>query len=343
MTTLRSYSILPIVLLLAISAGKGTATSRAERNASRLNAPLSRNAMTTSLVSLRKPDGLVLSAANLYFTSHDATRACAWRTAQSSRPGQEIALYCEPYARFGDIVYAQVDCTWWGYFFAMSGGVVTIKRIPLTGGPATVLTTTNSIDIENSHRNLVTEGVNLYWQDATSVRKMPIRGGAVTVLDTTSPSTPTAGLALQNGNVIYAHLSNIRYVPTSGSIISPLFRRIAKTPSRVTALSAVTNGVLWGDQSGAIRLKVGSVTTTLQSSGNLVPTSVAINKTGAAEAWTQCGSSQPCRLHLRTGAHFPFPVLKFSMSIGAHALGATMTSSRTVFWGDAAGVHRQVF
>src|SRR5947209_16318417 len=76
----------------------------------------------TELVSSRKPEGLILSTGNVYFTSHDATSASVWRTAQSSSPGQEIRLYREKGARFGDIVFAQVDGNWWGYFFADGTG-----------------------------------------------------------------------------------------------------------------------------------------------------------------------------------------------------------------------------
>lgn len=301
-------------------------------------APISVHALTTGLVSNRKPDGLILSTGNLYFTSHDASTASVWRTAQSSSPGQEILLYSEPGARFGDIVFAQVDGNFFGYFFATKAGVITIKRVPLTGGAATVLATVTNVDVANSHRNLITDGVNLYWQDVNSVRKMPIRGGAVTLLDATSPNTPTAGLALRNGNVIYASVANIRFVPTGGAITSPLVRTIATASSRVTALHAVSNGVYWGEQSGAVRLRVGSTTTTLPSTPGLVPTSISTNgfTAGAAQAWTQCGS-QSCRLQ------FAFPVFNSSKAIGADALGVTVTSSGNVFWGDAAGVHRQVF
>ncbi len=299
------------------------------------------DSMTTGLVSSRKPDGLILSTGNLYFTSHDGNTAIVWRAAQSSSPGQEFVLWSEPDARFGDIVFAQVDGIWWGYFFklATTTGSISIRRVPLTGGPAIDIgPQIENVDVANSHRNLVTDGVNLYWQDDVSVRKMPIRGGAVTVLDATSPNTPTAGLALQNGNVIYASVAHIIHVPTSGAITSPLVRTIATASSRVTALHAVSNGVYWGEQSGAIRLKVGSTTTTLPSTMGLVPTSISTNgfTAGAAQAWTQC-SSQSCQLD------FDFPVSNFSMQIGADALGVTVTSSGNVFWGDAAGVHRQVF
>ena len=302
--------------------------------------PIAAPAPATGLVSFRKPDGLILSTGNLYFTSHDAAGAAVWRTAQSSIPGQEGVLYWEQGARFGDIVFAQVDGVFFGYFFATSGfgAEITIKRVPLAGGTATVLATLTNVDVANSHRNLITDGVNLYWQDDRSVRKVPIRGGPVTVLDPSGTNTPTAGLALQNGNIIYASVADIRFVPPGGAITSPAVRTIATASSRVTALYAVSNGVYWGEQSGAVRVKVGPTTTTLPSTPGLVPTSISTNgfTAGAAQAWTQCGS-QSCRLQ------FAFPAFNSSVAIGADAFGVSITSSGNVFWGDAAGVHRQVF
>jgi hypothetical protein len=295
-------------------------------------------ALTTGLASHRKPDGLILSTGNLYFTSHDASSAQVFRAAQSSSPGQEILLHSEPSARFGDIVYAQVGGVWFGYFFAEGSGVITIKRVPLTGGAATILTTVTNVDVANSHRNLVTDGVNLYWQDVSSVRKMPIGGGPITVLDPSNPNTPTAGISLRDGNIIYASVKDIRYVPTSGAVTAPLVRTIATASSRVTALFTVANGVYWGENDGTVRLKVGSTTTTLQTSTGLVPTSIATNgyTAGGALVWTECGS-QSCRMHFRLpGGNWVTP-------IAGHALGAAVTSVGNVFWGDADGVHRQVF
>lgn len=296
--------------------------------------------LSIGLVSHRKPDGLILSTGNIYFTSHDASAATVWRTSQTSNPGREAILYWEPDAVFGDIVFAQVDGSFWGYFFAQKVGAptVTIKRVPLTGGVATTIATVSNVDIVNSHRNLVTDGVNLYWQDVNSVRKIPIRGGDITVLDETQPNTPTAGIALQFENVVYASVSDIRFVPKSGSIVAPSVRTIATASSRVTALHTVSNGIYWGEQNGIIRLKVGPTTTTLPSTTGLVPTSISSNghTAGAAQAWTQCGS-QECRLH------FDFPGWKSSLAIGRDAIGVTVTSSGNVFWGDANGVHRQIF
>jgi hypothetical protein len=175
--------------------------------------------------------------------------------------------------------------------------------------------------------------VNLYWQDVNSIRKMPIRGGNVTKLDATSPNTPTAGLALQNGNIIYASGADIRYVPKSGAITSPLVRTIAKGSGRVTALHAASNGVYWGEQNGAIRMKAGSTITTLPSTMGLVPTSIWAD--GNKVVWTQC-SSTLSRLH------FHSPTNKWSKAIDLNALGVAISSSSgQIFWGDDGGVHRQ--
>src|SRR4051812_41171189 len=47
-------------------------------------------------VSVHKPDGMILSTGNLYFTSHDVFGANVFRMGQTSTPGQEITLYHEP-------------------------------------------------------------------------------------------------------------------------------------------------------------------------------------------------------------------------------------------------------
>lgn len=291
------------------------------------------------LVSSRKPDGLILSTGNLYFTSHDAAGAAVWRTSQSSIPGQESVLYWEAGARFGDIVFAQINGNFFGYFFAEKSGVITIRRVSLAGGNATVLATVTNVDVANSHRNLITDGVNLYWQDDQAVRKMPIGGGAVTVLDQTRPNTPTAGIALQNNRVIYADVDEIRFVPTVGAITNPQLRIIARSSSPVTALHVVSNGVYWGERVGAVRLKrSGSANiVTIQAPGSFIPTSISSSgfTAGAMEAWTQC-RAQLCRLRIQTPA-----TSGSSIAIGADAFGVSILSSGKIFWGDAAGVHRR--
>jgi hypothetical protein len=292
----------------------------------------------SGLVSYRQPDGLILSTANVYFTSHDGNTAIVWRTAQSANPGQEFLLWSEPHARFGDIVFAQVAGTWYGYFFKkeLGTGRVSIRYVPLTGGEEAQDVNAEpieNVDVMNSHRNLVTDGVNLYWQDKNAVRKMTIGGGTITTLDTTTENTPIAGLSLEDGNLIYASGAEILYVPTSGAITPPFARTIAHASSRVTTLRAISNGVYWGEESGTVRCKIGSTTSTLQSTSDMVPTSISTLGVEAV-AWTQCGS-QSCQLN------YQFPVNDGGTAISAEARGVSVTSSSYAFWGDASGLHRQ--
>ncbi len=300
--------------------------------------PLPAASPTPHLISLRKPTGMILSTGNLYFTSHDAAGATVWRTSQTSIPGQETVLFWEAGAKFGDIVFAQVDGRFFGYFLARKDGVTTIRRVSLTGGPATVMATiSNNIDIENSHRNLLTDGVNIYWQDDVAIRKIPIGGGPITVIDPSNPNTPLAGLAFQNGNIVYASVAEIRFVPPNGSSTPPSSRIIVTAASRVVSLHAVSNGVYWGDNNGAVKRKVGAATSTLQATGGLA-TSISSSgpSAGGTEAWTECSGSQ-CRLHVK------FLFVRFTTAVAANPIGVTVMPGRRVFWGDAAGIHRRSF
>jgi hypothetical protein len=170
---------------------------------------------------------------------------------------------------------------------------------------------------------------------------MPIRGGAITVLDQATPNTPTAGLALQNGNVIYASVTAIRHVPVNGTTTPPSARTIVTAAERVTALHAVLGFIYWGEQSGAIRAIVasGGTPATISTIPGFVPTSISTSVRGAgvfAQAWTQC-NSQSCRLH------FDVPTGESSLyTIDRNALGVSVASSGNVFWGDATGVHRHI-
>ena len=296
---------------------------------------------TSQLLSFRSPDGLILSTGNLYFTYHDAATASVWRASQDAVPGQEILLYSEPGPQFGDIVFAEVGGAFFGYFFAQQqDGTIAIKRVPLTGGAATVLVTVTDIDVANSHRNLVTDGANLYWQDGEAVRRMPIGGGPVTVLDEVDPNTPTAGLALQNGNLIYASFADIRYVPVGGATTPPSTRTIVTAAERVTALHAVLDFIYWGEESGAIRVVLanGASAETISTIAGFIPTSIATSTRGGvyAQAWTQC-DLQSCRLH------FDVPSGEDLLyTIGDNALGVAVAASGNLFWGDAAGIHRHI-
>jgi hypothetical protein len=306
-------------------------------------------AATSELVSKRQPDGLILSTANVYFTARDYTSAHTqtakvWRTAQTAAPGQEAFLCGEPGAFFSDIVFANVGGTFYGYFFATTAAVgerVWIKRVPLApvigGHTATSVGDDLGVfDIRDTHRNLVTDGSFLYWQDGRAVWRMSV-GGDATVLDDAPTTAPFAGLALQGKNLIYASGNHIRYVPTDGSAITPPhLRTIVTAASRVTALHAIYNGVYWGEDSGKVKLKVGNSITTLSSAPGFRPTSISTNESTNNRVWSECGGSSGCRLQFRYSQNH------WLNAIGTGAHGVTVTPEDNVFWGDAAGVHRQV-
>jgi hypothetical protein len=336
-TALLSRAFLVSQLALVLSLGACTVASPEVEDDDGTPVASASAALSSGPVSNRKPDGLILSTGNLYFTSHDATGATVWRASQASSPGQEGALFHETGATFGDIVYANVGGTWFGYFFAQNATGTTIKRVPLAGGAATVLATVTNIDIINSHHNLATDGVSLFWQDVSSVRKMPIGGGDITVLDEASPNTPTAGIWLRDGTVVYASVRDIRFVPIGGSTLPPSARTLATAAARVTTLRPVSNGVYWGDNNGTVQLKVGTTVSTIQTASGLIPTSIATNASasGGPLAWTDCAST--CKLH------FKFPGGNWFDPIAGDALGTVITGSGQVYWGDDNGVHRLVF
>ena len=250
----------------------------------------------------RKPDGFILSEREIYTSPitmlrplsvlEGRAKCCPPVRKSFSTPSQDAALETlrshKSMAFGGDTSFRP----------ALEEPAAN-KRVPLTGGAATVLTAVTNVDVANSHRNLITDGENLYWQDVDSVRKMPIRGGAVTVLDQARPNTPTAGLALQDANIVYASVADIRFVPTSGTTTPPSARTIVTASERVTALHAVLTFVYWGEQGGAVRARTsGSAPNDLPSASGFVPTSISTSVRGGvfAQAWTQCGS-QACKLH----------------------------------------------
>ena len=160
------------------------------------------------------------------------------------------------------------------------------------------------------------------------------------MLDEAEPNTPTAGIALQNGNLIYASVADIRYVPVGGATTPPASRTIFTTAERVTALHAVLEFIYWGDDSGVIGVVLanGTAPETIATTGGLIPTSISTSTHGGvyAQAWTQCGS-QSCQLH------FDVPSGEDSLyAIGGNAIGVSIASSGNLFWGDDTGVHRHI-
>jgi hypothetical protein len=292
--------------------------------------------MSRRIVAQHVADGMVLSTANIYFTAHEIPDARVFRTAQSATPGQEAELCHEPDCRFGDIVFAKVDDVFYGYFFALAGGMTTIRRIPLAPQPGQVAEiigpATADIDIVSSHGNLVTDGSFLYWQSDTAINKMPVRGGAVTVLDTTPLTRPATGLHLVGPNLIYAVDRVVHYVPVDGSAITPPALRIVFTvatgvvacaPQAGSIYVADRNGaIVWHSDNGSGQVK--------QDPGAAFITSMAYDGAHAALAWTQMAATW--QLHVDSSVNH------LTFTTGANPRLAMFNAAGGLYWLDDDGV-----
>jgi hypothetical protein len=290
--------------------------------------------MSGRIVARHVVDGMVLSTANIYFTAHDNNVARVFRTAQSAIPGQEAELCQELNCRFGDIVFAKVDDVFYGYFFALAGGVTTIRRIPLAPQPGQAAEIIGppiaDIDIVSSHGNLVTDGSFLYWQSDTAINRMPVRGGAVTVLDATPLTRPVAGLHLVGRNLIYAVDRVGHHVPTDGSAITPPSLRVAfTTDTGVVAFAPAQGGFIYvAERNGAIVAHSangsGQVT---QAPGAAFITSLAYD---VALAWTQMAATWE--------AHLDETITDLTFPTAANPRLIMFNAERDVYWLDDDGV-----
>jgi hypothetical protein len=314
---------------------------------------------------------MVLSTANIYFTTHDedgATVATAgsqppgarvFRTAASASPGQETELCYEQGSRFGDIVYANVDGVFYGYFFALTGAATDVKvngmRVP--SGTTTIrqvrLDETHQaaevighwftdIDIVSSHGNLVTDGSFLYWQSDNAINKMHIQTGEVTSLDATTLTRPVAGLYLFGPNLIYAVDRVVHYVAADGSSTTVPAERVVFTADAGVVASALLTEEVAGeliyaaDRNGGIVVHSANGTSVAQ-----VPGTAFITSMGGAFAWTQMAADQiapgeiaatwQLRINTFTGNDFTF-------TTGANPRLATVNDNGFVYWLDDDGV-----
>ena len=258
--------------------------------------------MSWRIVAQQVADGIVLSTGNIYFTAHDSTGATVFRTAQSATPGQEVQLCHEPDCRFGDIVFAKVGDVFYGYFFALTGGMTTVRRIPLAPQPGQAAEIIGppiaDIDIVSSHGNLVTDGVFLYWQSDTAINKMPIGGGAVTVLDTTPLTRPVTGLHPVGPNLIYAVERVVHYVPVAGPVVAPpALRVLFTTATGVVACAPLQGSIYVADRNGAISWHPDTGSGQIkQDPGAGFITSMAYDGTRQALAWTQMAATWEVRV-----------------------------------------------
>jgi hypothetical protein len=291
--------------------------------------------MSNRIVARRDADGIVLSTANIYFTAHDGAGASVFRTAQSATPGQEAELCHEPNCRFGDIVFANVDGVFYGYFFALASGVTTIRRIPLAPQPGQVAEIIGppiaDIDIVSSHGNLVTDGSFLYWQSDTAINKMPVRGGAVTVLDRTPLTRPVTGLHLVGGNVIYAVDRVVYHVLADGFTITPPNLRVVFTADTGIAAYVPQVGLTYvAERNGAIVSNSGNSTGQVQAPGAAFITSMAYDGAHVALMWTQMAATWEVRVNASA--------FDDSLTAGANPRLVMFNAAGDLYWLDDDGV-----
>jgi hypothetical protein len=257
-------------------------------------------------LSYSRPNRLLQSTGNLYWTGAQTTQIVATRTVQgraaqtvagsseavvyraskTNQPGQERILYAEASSplspvNFQAITYANVGGNWYGYFVANYPlwHESVIKRVPLTGGAAVVLATSPAAI---GTRDLVTDGTFLYWADAGGIRKMAINGGTVQTL---ASGGAFAHLGLAGSWLYYSSGNNILDVPASGGASFTL----VSAPSAITALypPSTTNGLLWGEANGSVTSLDGDIYYEFQAPVAGVSVS-SVSVAGSYVVWANC-------------------------------------------------------
>ncbi len=291
--------------------------------------------------------GLISSTGNLYFTSFGINEfgpsgASFLRTGKYSAPGTEITLYGElgpAYFNFGNVVWALENGTYYGYFVAnyeqSTPRYSQIKRVPLAGGPDTVLTTSSTyIGVGD----LATDGTSLFWTDESGIRKMSVNGGGVQTL-VSGPAY--SHISLDSSYVYYSSGTGIYRIPKGGGAAL----NIANAATNVTALYtwAATRAysfVFWGEQSGAVRSYSpfgGSIYTWQNPLAGRSVTSVGYD--GNRALWIDC--TQPgnstCTARIQSGGVTPTTV---NAGVGASHLQWDSTS---MYWIGVPGIQRYVY
>ena len=291
---------------------------------------------------------VIASTGNLYFTSSMAEEfgpdsASFYRTSKTATVGGEGLLYQETGDRpgayyFGKPVWAYTSGTYYGYFAANYSdfGVYTsqIKRVPLAGGSAVTIGYPPGYI---GSKDLVTDGLRLYWADATGIRSMPIAGGAIATL-VSSHGTALFLIGGVDADYLYYSVGSlIRQVPKSGGASATLIT----APHVVTAIYAHAGSVTtihWGEKDGAVRSLDGYLTLTHvgPNPGRNV-TSVGFD--GARMLWIDC--AQPgdysCDVKVKDSAGIRV------VSSGCARRGNLQWDAASMYWAGGGAIHRYVY
>jgi hypothetical protein len=216
-------------------------------------------------------ENMVQSQGNLYWTA-DTGASCSrcwaavYRTGKRSQPGQELVLYRESSAQpvqFGDLNYAQVGGTYYGYFVANYPATHTslIKRVPLAGGAAvTIATSPRYIGSDD----LVNDGSFLYWADAGAIRRVAIGGGTIQKIVN---STILSRIRVLGGKLYFSNGDRVGVTNVTGSTPTVIGTADATVTALDVAATAKANGteVAFGSSRGSVYDKTGEMTTAVQS------------------------------------------------------------------------------
>jgi hypothetical protein len=301
-----------------------------------------------SLVAYCECVGLVSSTGNLYFTSFGINEfgpsaASFLRTGKYSPPGSEGLLYSESgpaYFDFGNVVWAKVAGTYYGYFVAnydrFGVRISQIKRVPLGGGSPVILAQSPAyIGVGD----LATDGSTLFWADAGGVRSISLNGGAIHTLVS---STSVSHIGLDPVSVYYSEGVRISRVAKAGGAATPLLFAAANVTALYLwpALPTSYSFIFWGEQGGAVRSysPFGGSQFTWQ---NPIPgrdvTSVGYDGTRAL--WIDCAEpgNPQCNVSVQSGGVHPTTV---NAGVGASHLQWDATS---MYWIGVPGIQRYVY
>jgi hypothetical protein len=322
--------------------GSGPDSSSAE-TASVLSTGQTDAAAISSIVAYSSPTGLIASTGNLYWTSKAYNEfgpdmSAVWRAGKNNLPGNEIVLYREygDDRYFGDIVYANPGA-FYGYFVAnyqTANGVISqIKRVSLTGGPATVIANSPG----PMPRDLITDGTRLFWVDAGGIRSVPLGGGTVTTLR--GEGAFTTHIRLDSSHLYFSEQYLILRMPKAGG----LERVVISTNGIVTALHVESSigRLFWGEQGGGVfstaanQVQGPRVTYQAPSAGRDI---TSVGWDGSRVLWADClqpGNTQ-CTIKKFAGG------LTRTVTSGKVGVGHLQWDASSIYWGDVSYLRKYV-
>jgi hypothetical protein len=299
---------------------------------------------SSSIVAISSPNGLIASTGNLYWTSKIYDEfgpdiSVVWRAGKNNVPGNEVVLYREDGddRYFGDIVYANPGA-FYGYFvvnYQTAGGLSSqIKRVPLTGGPATVIANSPA----PVPRDLVTDGTSLFWVDEGGIRSVPLGGGLVTTLR--GEGAYITHLRVDSSYIYFSEEYLINRMPKPGGGEGV----VARTNGIVTALhvDASIGWLFWGEQGGGVRATttepsgdLGGVTFQ-ETSGDRDVTSVGWD--GSRVLWSDClqPGNTNCTIKKLEGG------ITRIVTSGQVGVGHLQWDATSIYWGDVSYVRKYV-